>query len=1218
LKRLAKIFLYTFIAASTLISAVNASAQNSESLKLSTEITKFNDYYRFSFKSSEYAPFDVLIDGSDVILDFEKANDLELSRYIYNNSIMRAFGSSADQKSFILKLNAEGLKIRKFIADDNTVGFDLFVSGEKSNKKTIMMSSLPEDAIQSGQVKEEKPKEEVRESKARKKLNKFAKTDIITFPPEYIGPPRVEQLYRMPESFFGPPAYDSKQFAVYEIIKTGSGGAIVPDISIDNKGFVLSFPITDIESASAGAISMGDKVRIIMNSVNNIQVAEVIQNPFIKDIKLIPDEKFKIIEITLNKKKINPEQFSQAFYKDKFSWIFEVYSNNDKNKKFEVTPISVLAESNFGERRVVITSEGFVGPILLDDPSTGEKIKAFLVKNNATGIALPREFVDLKFLNSLQGVFIHEKTDLLAYDVKDNKVIVTKLSNLQISDEVISSDIGETAKTILAAAKTRGAFPADSIFPFPLALEKDDKKKKDKKDKDNEAPEESAKAKKTEGEDTEIAASGLDEAKVEEEDEKIIEEEDEINPNKKDITVESLEFINDINAATADKKPDIKFNFAKMYFTKGMYAESLGILQDLKLKDPGYKQMFIVDAIMGVTEYMTGKYGDAYDIFTNLVATADKNKNYNELKLWQWASKERYNITKRNNEDISIDIDFTASFDKFMQKYPINLRYKFGLMYIEDNIRLNKYDEAKSTLDIIAFAGVPRTYLNETKFYRAFFAEKDGDVALSTKIYTKLTENVDDRYVRARSLLELTKSQLLRNEITSDQAIEKFLTSATIWRDDFFEMDIYEIVGHLYIAKQDYMNGLGIWKEMSTTFPETAESVFILGKMRQLFIDLFDTGLAYKLKPLETLKLYFSFRYLTPAGEVGDSITKKVAQFFITADMVDEAIKIVEHQIKFRSFGNEKAKLALWLADININNRDLDGAENATKLIKDFETAPSLIAEKKYKVAMIEALRGRYQKSLDMIRNDFSSPAQKIRTELFWQNENWFGVIATVEGRLNEIRDTRPNPLSKEEALDIKRLMVAYAAQGENKKLASIKAEFDNRINSVSDQLLINYLAEGSKDINPDDFDRTVELEDIERFLNQYTFLPNKNWVNVIKVLEPKVKNYFGKLSDELTREQKLDIINLSMAFAMFEPKDEKEDNDRNKRYANIVRSFKDVVVDRSTIDALFIFDDQFMPKENDAVFEGKIKLADIRKFVDYYKKAVKFSELNISIRNKF
>lgn len=1215
MKKLLKIFIFKFIAAAILVSAINSYAQSNESLKLSSEITKFNDYYRFSFKSNEYAPFDVLIDGSDVILDFEKPNDLDLSRYIYNNSIMRAFGSSADQKSFILKLNADGLKIRKFIADDNTVGFDLFVDGEKSTKQTIMMSSLPEDSLQPVEVKEEKPVEEVRESKARRKQNKYAKTDIITFPPEYIGPPRIEQLYKIPENFSGPIAYDPTQFAVFEIIKTGSGGAIVPDIIIDDKGFSLSFPITDIESASAAAISLGDKVKIILNTVNNIQVADVIQNPFIKSIKLIPDSKFKIIEITLNKKKTNTELFSQAFYKDKFSWIFEVYSNDDKTKKFEVAPISVIAESNFGERRVVLTSEGFVGPVVIKDAVTGEDVKVFLVKNNANGIVLPREFVDLKFSQSLQGVFIREKSDLLAYDIKDNKVIITKLSNLQISDEVISTDIGESAKTILAAAKTRGAFPANSIFLFPLALEKDSEKKKDKKPKDKDEVEQTEKDNK----ETEVATSGLDaEVVEEEEEEKVIDEEEKIDPNKKDITLEALDFINQINAAPADKKSNIKFNFARMYFTKGMYAESLGILQDIKLSDPTYKQSFMVDAMIGLTEYMTGKYGDAYDVFTSLVEIADKDKNYNEIKLWQWASKERYNITKRNNEDIAVEIDFTASFDKFMQQYPLNLRYKLGLMYVESKIRLNKFDDAKTTLDIIAFSGVPRAYLNETKFYRAFFAEKDGDIALAEKTYKKLIEDVDNRYVRARALLELTKSQLLRNEITSEEAITKFLTAATIWRDDFFEMDIYEIVGHLYIAKQDYMNGLEVWREMANNFPETAESVFILGKMRQLFIDLFDTGLAYKLKPLDALKLYFSFRYLTPAGEVGDSITKKVAQFFITADMVEEAIKIVEHQIKFRSFGNEKAKLALWLADIHINNRDLDGAENATKLIKDFETAPALISEKKYKIAMIEALRGSYDKSLEMIKNDFSLPAQKIRTELFWQRENWFGVISTIESRLNTIRDTRPNPLTKEETIDIKRLMVAYAAQGENRKLADIKAEFDKRVTFVSDQLLINYLAEGNKDLDYNDFDATVELEDIERFLNQYTFLPNQDWISVIEVLEPKVKQYIGTSAENLTREQKLDIINLSIAFSMFEPKNEKEDNDRNKRFAEVTRNFKDVVVDRSTIDAFYIFDDQFMPKENDAVFEGKIKLTDIAEFVKYYKEALKFSELNVSIRNRF
>jgi hypothetical protein len=67
-----------------------------------------------------------------------------------------------------------------------------------------------------------------------------------------------------------------------------------------------------------------------------------------------------------------------------------------------------------------------------------------------------------------------------------------------------------------------------------------------------------------------------------------------------------------------------------------------------------------------------------------------------------------------------------------------------------------------------------------------------------------------------------------------------------------------------------------------------------------------------------------------------------------------------------------------------------------------------------------------------------------------------------------------------------------------------------------------------------------------------------------------------------------------------------------------MARDFKDVRIDRFTIDAFNIFDDKFMPKENDAIFEGKIKITDIPAFVDYYKRANKFSELNISIRDKF
>ena len=1187
------------------------------------DVTKFNDYYRFSFKSPDYNPFDMLIDGDDIVIDFERANNLDLAKYIYDDSVVRSFGSSGDGKSYVIRVNGDGAKARKFIGDDNTTGFDLFITNEQTEKKTILMSALPgEEEAADG------------ETAALTPANKFAKVQIITYPPEFVGPPKVEQLLNPGEEFVGAPQYDNKRFAVYEVMKLAEKGSIIPEIEVDNNGFVLSFPLTDIDSVSAGAMIENDRITIVFNSINNIQLNDITPNPFISRVTRVQDPRYRIVEIELNKKKVSKAQYAQSFSKTDSAWVLNFYKDDGKAKKkaiVDTNPLAMTAEINFNEKRVVAKADSVVGPVNLTDAETGNKIKAFLIKDNSVGVILPREFVDLKVLPSLQGIFLEEKSDYLSYDNNDKRLIITKLNNMQISDEVISTE-SETKNAMYAASRVKGVFLDDSLFPFPLAVDKTKKtetKAADKKEADAKADEEEEEEKesahsdkdKKEGEE---GAEGEEElADLDEEEqqytEKIVKNEDITDdPDRKDITNTSLEYLNRMITAFGEKKTESKLALANFYFTKGLYAESLGILQDLKLSDPGFKEMFKVDAMIAATQYFTGKYGEAFEGFTNIIEKAEKNKTASEIMLWQWASKHMYNMKRRNNEDAPIEIDFVSSYDKFMQQYPLKLRYSMGLMYLDDMLKASKIDQAKNVMDIISFGGVPEEYAADTKFYRAYLADKEGDNKFATKLYTQLVNDPTERKNRAKAMVELTKNQLLKSEITNDKAIEKFLQAATIWRDDYFEMDVLEIVGHLYVSEKNYIKALENWKQIANNFPETTESVFILGKMKQLFIDLFDGGIAYKMKPLETLKLYFGFRELTPAGEVGDRITRKVAQFFVTADMMDEAIKIVEHQIKYRSTGDDKAKLALSLYKMNLDNRDIDGAETALNMIPEQGTSQNVLADKHYAQAYLVALRKDYDDALGMIANDFSSPAQKVRTELFWQKQNWFGVMNTIEARLNDIRETKPLPLTKDELNDINRLLVAYAAQGENKKLQAIRNEFASRIPTQDDELLFDYLTRGSIGVDYNNFENTVELGNMEKFLNEYSFLPGKDWHSVIAILEPKVGLMVGKTNDELTRDNKLDIVKLAIAYSMLVAKDDKEASEMKKKIGDLARDFKDIRVDRFTIDAFNIFDDKFMPKENDAVFEGKIKLTDITQFLDYYRRANKFSELNMSIRDKF
>jgi len=323
------------------------------------------------------------------------------------------------------------------------------------------------------------------------------------------------------------------------------------------------------------------------------------------------------------------------------------------------------------------------------------------------------------------------------------------------------------------------------------------------------------------------------------------------------------------------------------------------------MDEPGFVDIFKVNTSYSATLYLTKKYDEAFESFTTLVDASINNSSYNELKLWQWASITNSNKQKRINIESPVRIDFVASYDKFMQQYPESIKFKLSLLYVKDLFNSSNLEDAKNTLDIITYGDVPKEFENDVNLLEAKIALRNGDEEKALATLKLLSENVEDRKNRAAALFELTKYNLVNGIYETEEAIEKFLLSSTIWRDDFFEMDVYETVGSLYISNEDYVNALLYWDTLVKNFPQTTESIFVLGKMKDLFIELFDSGIAYGMEPLQALRIYFKYNNLMPSGEVGDRITRKMGQFFIQADMIEDAIDIILHQIKYRSAGEE-------------------------------------------------------------------------------------------------------------------------------------------------------------------------------------------------------------------------------------------------------------------------------------------------------------------------
>jgi len=182
MKILSKI-VFAYIVALIAISSPSG-AQETDFKNIEPQIIKFSDYIRFNFKSDDYVFFEPVIDGNMLIIDFEKPNNLDFSSLIGKTDLLQSFGVSPDNKSMIIRLGSNGVKLRKFFGDDFTTGIDIFLDKDvtTSKRRTIIMSDVPSDAELNN------INNEIESS--------VINSNIITYPLEFIGPPRIGNYKR--------------------------------------------------------------------------------------------------------------------------------------------------------------------------------------------------------------------------------------------------------------------------------------------------------------------------------------------------------------------------------------------------------------------------------------------------------------------------------------------------------------------------------------------------------------------------------------------------------------------------------------------------------------------------------------------------------------------------------------------------------------------------------------------------------------------------------------------------------------------------------------------------------------------------------------------------------------------------------------------------------------------------------------------------------------
>ncbi len=300
--------------------------------------------------------------------------------------------------------------------------------------------------------------------------------------------------------------------------------------------------------------------------------------------------------------------------------------------------------------------------------------------------------------------------------------------------------------------------------------------------------------------------------------------------------------------------------------------------------------------------------------------------------------------------------------------------------------------------------------------------------------------------IQAAALLNQVRLELDEGRVAPTQAADTLASIALRWRGDDTELEAARQLGELYAEAGRFGDALDVMSQARLRQPGSAAARAIASDMDALFRRLFLRDEAARMSPLEALSLFNEYASLTPQGADGDRMVRRVAERLVAVDLLDPAAQLLQHQVDNRSMpAQARAAIASDLAVIYLMGRRHEDALRILRATRVAGLAPALVAERRLLEARAMAGLGRADHALEMIGDDDSPQARRLRADIAWEQRDWANAARGLEAVLGA-RWREDEPLSEIEARDVMRAAIAYALAGDSGSLERVEARYGDRM----------------------------------------------------------------------------------------------------------------------------------------------------------------------------
>ena len=479
-----------------------------------------------------------------------------------------------------------------------------------------------------------------------------------------------------------------------------------------------------------------------------------------------------------------------------------------------------------------------------------------------------------------------------------------------------------------------------------------------------------------------------------------------------------------------------RLRLARYLLAQGLAPEALGEINliqsaDAKLaNDPG------LSAMRGAAQYMMGRYADARSALSASALGADPH-----AALWRGMAETRLGDFANARHDLAVSQDV-------LRYYPDAWQTRARLARAETGIAQGDLASTNDALDQLSPQLSPRESV-EARLYQAQLLAGQGHINEAVSRLRTL-ERTDYLPIAVRATYARLEIELAAKKVKPADAIATLEQLRYRWRGDEFELKTLRKLGNLYFDAKNWREGLGVLRTAALNFANQDGGRDAQDDMRRAFSDLFLGDKADGMRPVDALALFYDFIELTPVGRDGDEMIRRLSDRLVAIDLLGPAEQLLEHQVKERLEGVARSSVATRLAMIYLLDRK---PKEALAVLNDTRQTrlPDEVNSQR-RLLEADALAGlkQFEAAIDLIADDDSPQAGRLRADIYWDSANWAVAGAKAEEVLGD-RYNASGPLQPGERALIMRAAVAYSLGGDEKALATLRARYADKMNASPD-----------------------------------------------------------------------------------------------------------------------------------------------------------------------